>query len=220
MKPKYPLIQTFDKLPEQLPIHPLENALLPGGELPLELSKPKDLAVFFSALKTDQLIGMVQPWRNNPERKVRQIGCAGRIRQYRERKDGRLNVMLTGVCRYKIVEDVRHSDGYILATVDWSGFENDYETEHVEPTVIKGFKENLRNYFNRHNMQVDWEVLNKLPVEQVVNNLVLVVNLDTESKQRLLESPTVSQRLGLFAELLQQKVDPILAPPPSRTIAN
>ena len=103
MKPKYPFIQTFDKLPEQLPIHTLENALLPGGELPLELSDPADLALFLGALKTDQLIGMVQPRRNNPEQRIYQTGCAGRIRQYRERKDGRLNIMLTGVCRYRII---------------------------------------------------------------------------------------------------------------------
>lgn len=220
MKPKYPLIQTFDKLPEQLPIYPLENALLPGGELPLELSRPEDLALFLSALKTDQLIGMVQPRRNDPDWKIYPIGCAGRIRQYRERKDGRLNIMLTGVCRYKIVEAVSHSDGYTIATVNWSDFEDDYETEHVEPTIIEDFRENLRSYFDRHSMQVDWKVLNKLPIEQVVNNLVLVVNLDIDSKQRLLESPTVSQRLGLFTQLLEEKVDPILAPPPESKFVN
>ena len=212
MKPKYPLIQRFDQLPEQLPIYVLENALLPGGELPLELSEPADLALFLSALKTDQLIGMVQPRRNNPEQRTYQTGCAGRIRQYRERKDGRLNIMLTGVCRYRIVEELRHSDGYTLARVDWSGFENDYETENVEPEVIEGFKANLQDYFDRNNMQVDWEVLDKLPIEQVVNNLVLVLNLDIDSKQRLLESPTVSHRLDLFSNLIDRKVVPIRSP--------
>ena len=211
MKPRYPLIQTFDKLPEQLHIDTLENALLPGGELPLELSAPADLALFLHALKTDQLIGMVQPQRNKPEEKTYQIGCAGRIRQYRERKDGRLNIMLTGVCRYKIVEQTPHIDGYTIARVDWSGFENDYETEVVEPEVIEGFKENLRHYFERNSMKVDWEVLDKLPIEQVVNNLVLVLDLDIDSKQRLLESPTVSHRLELFSNLTDKKVVSIRA---------
>ncbi|MEJ2309131.1 MAG: LON peptidase substrate-binding domain-containing protein [Gammaproteobacteria bacterium] len=212
MKPRYPLIQTFDKLPEQLPIYTLENALLPGGELPLELSEPADLALFLSALKTDQLIGMVQPQRNNPQQKTYQTGCAGRIRQYRERKDGRLNVMLTGVCRYRILEELPQRDGYTLARVDWSGFENDYETEAVEPRVIEGFKANLRDYFDRNKMQVDWEVLDKLPIEQLVNNLVLVLNLDIDSKQRLLESPTVSHRLELFSNLIDKKVVSIRSP--------
>lgn len=209
MKPRYPLIQTFDKLPGHLPLYTLENALLPGGELPLELSEPADLALFLAALRTDQLIGMVQPQRNNPERRIYQVGCAGRIRQYRERKDGRLNIMLTGVCRYRIVEVTRHEEGYSLARVDWSDFENDYATEDVESTVIEAFKENLRDYFDRNKMQVDWEVLDKLPIEQLVNNLVLVLDLDIDSKQRLLESPTVSHRLELFSNLIDQKVVPI-----------
>jgi Lon protease-like protein len=220
MKPKSPFIQTFDKLPEQLPIYPLENALLPGGELPLEISEAGALALFLGALKTDQLIGMVQPQRNNPERSIYQIGCAGRIRQYRERKDGRLNIMLTGVCRYKIVEEVHQKYGYTIARVDWSDFDNDYETEDVESKIIEDFKENLRNYFKRHKMQVDWKVLDKLPIEHVVNNLILVINLDIHSKQRLLESPTVTQRLGLFSKLLENKADPILALAPKSKPVN
>jgi len=220
MKPKYPLMQTFDKLPKQIPIYILENALLPGGELPLELSKPDDLALFLRAVKTDQLIGMVQPQHNNPEGGIYQIGCAGRIRQYRERKDGRLNIMLTGVCRYTIFDTILQQDGYTIAKVDWSDFKNDYETEVVELKVIEGFKENLRKYFDQHKMQVDWEVLDKLPIEQVVNNLVLVLNFDLESKQRLLESPTVSKRTELFSNLLEMKEAPIPAPSPKSKFVN
>lgn len=220
MKPKTPFIQAFDKLPEKLPIYQLENALLPGGELPLELSAPDDLALFRYALKTDQLIGMVQPEHTDPKGSIYQIGCAGRIRQYRERKDGKLNIMLTGVCRYRIVEQVRQKDGYTVARVDWTGFENDYETEDVELPIIEDFKETLRVYFDRHNMQVDWKALNKLPIEQVVNNLVLVMNLDIDSKQRLLESPTVTQRLGLFSKLLADKENPILASTPDSKLVN
>jgi len=218
MKPKSPFTQTFDHLPEQLPLYPLENALLPGGELPLEISEPGALALFMKALKTDQLIGMVQPQRNNPEWNTYQTGCAGRIRQYRERKDGRLNVMLTGICRYKIIEKEPQKEGYTLARVDWRDFEHDYQTEDVESTNIESFQATLRHYFDRHNMQVDWEVLDKLPIEQVANNLILVLNLDIDSKQQLLESPTVKQRLALFSKLLENKADPILAPAAKSTM--
>lgn len=213
MKPKYPLTQTFDQLPVQLPLYTLENALLPGGELPLELSKPGDLALFLRALRSDQLIGMVQPRRGSQEPGIYRTGCAGRVRQYRERKDGRINVMLTGVCRYRIVGELRREEGCSMAEVDWRDFENDYETENVEPAVIAGFKKTLRNYFDRHNMQVDWKVLDERPIEEVANNLVLVINLDVDEKQRLLESRTVTQRLGLFSELLENKADPIIVSP-------
>lgn len=210
MKPKSPFTQSYEELPDELPIYPLENALLPGGELPLELSEPNDLAMFFNALKTDQLIGMVQPQNNKQQSSLYKTGCAGRIRQYRERKDGRLNIMLTGICRYKIEEELPLKNGYRIARVDWSVYKNDYETEEVDTLAVNNFKATLRNYFDRHDMQVDWTVLDKLPIEEVVNNLVLVLNLNIESKQRLLESPTVTERLALFSDLLEQKADPIL----------
>lgn len=211
MKPKSPFTQPFEDLPDELPIYPLENALLPGGELPLELSEPNDLAMFIDALRTDQLIGMVQPMENKQDSSIYQTGCAGRIRQYRERKDGRLNVMLTGICRYKIDEELPGKNGYRIARVDWSRYEHDYQTEEVEARVVDAFRATLRSYFDRHAMQVDWAVLDKLHIEEVVNNLVLVLNLDIESKQRLLEAPTVSERLTLFSELLDQKAGPIRA---------
>lgn len=211
MKPKSPFTQPFEALPDKLPIYPLENALLPGGELPLELSEPNDLAMFLDALKTDQLIGMVQPKDDKQQSSVYKTGCAGRIRQYRERKDGRLNVMLTGICRYKIAEELPLKNGYRIARVDWSLYKNDYVSEEVDTLVINKFKAALRNYFDRHNMQVDWKMLDKLHIEEVANNLVLVMNLDIENKQRLLESSTVTERLVLFSELLAQKADPILA---------
>jgi Lon protease-like protein len=220
MKPRYPLIQPFDRLPRKIPICTLENALLPGGELPLEFSKPDELALFIGALRSDQLVGMVQPRRNSPGDDLHRIGCAGRIRQYRERKDGRLNIMLTGVCRYRIVDEARDADGYLLATVDWSGFEGDYLTEEVGAGRIAGFKETLRSYFDRHNMQVDWNILDQLPIEQVVNNLVLVINLDIDSKQQLLEAPTVAQRVELFSKMLTAKADPILAPSADGALVN
>ncbi len=78
----------------------------------------------------------------------------------------------------------------------------------------------LRRYFDRFGMQVDWKVLQELPLEQVVNNLVLAVNLDVDSKQQLLEAATVSRRLEVFSELLNEKADPIRVPSPNRELAN
>ncbi len=210
MKPKYPFTHAFEALPAELPLYPLENALLPGGELPLELSAQADLALFFHALKTDQMIGMIQPQANNPEGDIYCVGCAGRIRQYRERKDGRLNVMLTGVCRYKVIEELPVRDGFRIARVDWSDYPQDYETEDVDAQKVDHFKSTLRNYFDKHNMQVDWNVLDKLPIEEVVNNLVLVMSLDIDSKQQLLESLTVADRLALFVEILEKVPNPFI----------
>lgn len=209
MKPKFPLTQPFDQLPEKIPLYLLENALLPGGELPLEMSDPAELALFFNALRTDQLVGMIQPKANDPDNTIYKVGCAGRIRQYRERKDGRINVMLTGVCRYRILEEIPSSQGYRQVVPRWAGFEQDYETPDVAPEITTNFMTSLRDYFQRHQMQVDWNSLNKAHIEEVVNNLVLVMNFSTDIKQQLLESSTIHDRIDLFTELLQQKETPI-----------
>jgi uncharacterized protein len=209
MKPKSPFTQPYENLPKELPIYPLENALLPGGELPLTIDEANYLAMFLDVLKTDQLIGMVQPQDNNPDNDIYQTGCAGRIRQYRERTDGKLNIMLTGICRYKIIKELPMKNGYRRVMADWSDFEQDYQTEEVAAQKIDHFKASLRNYFDRHMMQVDWKVLDELPIEQVVNNLVLILNLSIDSKQRLLESPTVVDRLQLFSQLLEEIPAPI-----------
>ena len=213
MKPKYPLTQPFEKLPQELPIYPLENALLPGGELPLEIAEPSHLSLFFDALKSDQLVGMIQPIGNGngngPGSDIYQTGCAGRIRQYRERKDGRINVMLTGVCRYRVVEELPSKDGYRRIIADWSDFKQDYETPDVADEKINLFMTKLRDYFERHKMQIDWDALNKLHIEDVVNNLVLVLNFSVSDKQSLLESPTIEDRMELFSDLMQAKSTPI-----------
>ncbi|MCG8052035.1 MAG: LON peptidase substrate-binding domain-containing protein [Candidatus Thiodiazotropha endolucinida] len=185
----------------------------------MEISKPDELLLFFKALKSDQLIGIVQP-REQADLKTYQVGCAGRIRQYRERKDGRLNVMLTGVCRFRIIEELHQSDSGEMARVNWRDFANDYLNEEVEKSLADQFKQQLRLYFDRHNMQVDWKVLSENPIEQVVNNLVLVVNLDVNSKQLLLESPTVTERLKVFTQLLEEKEDPTVITPQHSGVLN
>ena len=68
-------------------------------------------------------------------------------------------------------------------------------------------------------MQVDWKVLDKLQIEEVVNNLVLILNLSVASKQQLLEAPTLLYRLALFSELLGVKQAPIVgSQPPARRV--
>lgn len=207
-------MQSFERLPAELPVHVTVNALLPGGELPLEFSSAEDLALFFAALRSDQLVGMMLPQQDGAEAGLYPIGCAGRIRQYRERKDGKLNIMLTGLCRFRMVEDISAARDYRAARVDWQDFRQDYAVATLDDATVDGFKATLRSYFERHNMQVDWPVLDKLPIEQVVNNLALLINLTLAGKQALLDAPTVADRLALFARLLDEKADPILAPAP------
>src|SRR5690606_8321318 len=122
-------------LPDRLPIFPLGGALLlPRAHLPLNIFEPRYLAMFNDALASDRLIGMVQPdseealaLQDVPTARpsVYEIGCAGRITAFAETDDGRMLVTLTGVARFRIVEEHPTVMPYRLCTVDFSPFEND-----------------------------------------------------------------------------------------------
>ena len=83
-------------LPNEIPIFPLTGALLlPKGILPLNIFEPRYLAMVDHALKTDRLIGMVQP-KEYGQHALYDIGCAGRIVGFEETDDGRYLINLKG----------------------------------------------------------------------------------------------------------------------------
>src|SRR5919106_6570497 len=101
-------------LPTRFPIFPLPGAiLLPGGNLPLNIFEPRYLQMTRDAMRTDRVIGMVQPNGGSTEcPRLFAVGCAGRITSFAETEDGRYLITLTGVCRYDLVEELRVSTPY------------------------------------------------------------------------------------------------------------
>ena len=98
-------------LPDVIPVFPLTGALLlPRSRLPLHLFEPRYLAMLDDALKTPgRLIGMVQPsmapGRKDPDG-LQTIGCVGRVTQMSETEDGRYMITLTGISRFRVLEEV------------------------------------------------------------------------------------------------------------------
>ena len=103
-----PFMPGFDQLPETLPIFPLSDAVvMPGSELPLNIFEPRYLNMVSDALSTHRMIGMIQPDPDaRDEDGLCRTGCAGRITQYRETSDGRIEMVLSGVCRFDLGEEL------------------------------------------------------------------------------------------------------------------
>ena len=107
----------YEDLPPEIAVFPLSGALLlPGGKLPLNIFEPRYLAMISDALAGHRMIGMVQPVQpggfagdgmpsEDGRPKVHRVGCAGRITNFNETEDGRLMLVLSGVCRFDIVRD-------------------------------------------------------------------------------------------------------------------
>ena len=198
-------MQQFEQLPDTLPVFPLTNAVvMPGGHLPLNIFEPRYLNMLQDAMERHRLIGMIQPRDESPNPDLYSVGCAARITRYEETNDGRLEVSLTGLCRFEIKEELVTTRGYRLIVPDWSKFAMDYE-EQAEPDLVtqRSFINVLRSYFNQTDMTLDWKVMEKLDGESLLNALFYFLNLSNEDKQMLIEIDTVEQRIKAITAILE-----------------
>src|SRR5487761_2729011 len=118
-----------EDLPGTLPVFPLTGALLlPRGELPLNVFEPRYLAMVDAALSGNRLIGMVQPTEHEDatlKPKLSAIGCAGRITSYRETGDGRYLITLTGICRFRVADELHAATPFRQVRADFGAYAGD-----------------------------------------------------------------------------------------------
>ncbi len=198
-------IAPYNQLPRTLPIFPLPGAIvMPGSELPLNIFEPRYLNMVCDALSTHRMIGMIQPDPNARDVNVLcHTGCAGRITQYRETNEGRIEMVLSGVCRYDIGEELPTTRGYRLIVPHWSRFSGDY-TNHEDQ--LRGEHDQLirtlKRYFDVKGLQADWSMLERLSTVKLMNTLSMALPISEHDKQVLLETVEPAQRLHTFTSLL------------------
>jgi len=201
-----PFLPKFADLPDELPIFPLAAAvLMPGVQLPLNIFEPRYLSMVMDALATDHLIGMVQPLSGNafdeiPE--IHRVGCAGRITSYTEIGDGRIVLVLTGVCRYDVRGELDLRRGYRRVAPGWERFALDFHEGDSGLTNRKSFLESLRAYVDLRAVEIPWEDIEKLADADLVNLLCAHLPLEAEDKQALIETPNLTDRAELLRGLM------------------
>lgn len=205
MKPQSPFIQRFEELPNTLRVFPLSNAvLLPRGHLPLNIFEPRYLNMVRDSMQSNQLIGMIQPGQSESQSELFKVGCAGRITRYEEKSDGRIELVLTGVCRFEVDEELPTTRGYRLIVANWSKYETDFEAS-LPPSAgaSLAFKSVLRTYLSKKKIDADWQVLDSLAIEDLANSLLSFLPLSAEDKQMLLEADNFANRLTFFTAILE-----------------
>jgi len=205
MKKLSPFMQSYDQLPETLPVFPLANAVvLPGGNLPLNIFETRYLNMLQDAMESHHLIGMIQPRDDSSKPDLFQVGCAGRITRYDETYDGRLEIVLSGLCRFRVAEELSTTRGYRLVKPDWSDFASDFaEVSEPEDLDKSEFNTALKAYLDHNEMQADWKMMEKLSSEELTNSLVSILPLSDADKQMLIETDTLAHRLRAFTAILE-----------------
>ncbi len=192
-------------LPENIPVFPLPGALLlPRGQMPLNIFEPRYLAMIDDSLRDGhRLIGMIQPdpAHPGPEDKPNlfTIGCVGRITQLAETGDGRYVMHLTGVSRFRIVQELDVLTAYRQCQVTYAPFADDFVARKGENEVDRdAVLVALTAFLKANNLKTDWGGVESAPNEALVNALAMMSPYGVAEKQALLEAPN----LKLRAEIL------------------
>jgi Lon protease-like protein len=205
-----PFVSPFESLPNTLPIFPLPGAILmPQSELPLNIFEPRYINMINDALGDHRMIGMIQPDPNEKgEGAVYLTGCAGRITQFRETSDGRYELVLSGVCRFDLVEELATTRGYRLIVPDWSRFACDYvDNEEQLQGEQQRLMTTLEHYLESRELEADLPMFRRMPVEKLIDALTMALPFTEQEKQMLLETVEPEQRLANFITLIYDDIE-------------
>jgi Lon protease-like protein len=188
-----------EDLPAVIPVFPLPAALLlPRAEMPLNIFEPRYLAMVDAALAGERVIGMIQPdekagaCARGPN--LCAIGCAGRLTSFAETGDNRYVITLTGIARFRIVEEVPAVTAYRLCRVTAAPFVADFSAGGDDTVDRRAVLATFRAYLDAHKLEADWESVERTPNETLVNALAMMAPFGPAEKQALLEAPDLRTR--------------------------
>ena len=195
-------------LPDTIPVFPLPGALLlPRARLPLHIFEPRYLAMLDDTLKTQhRLIGMIQPYETlgSTGSRLHRIGCAGRLGGFSETEDGRYMITLSGISRFRVLEEIEGFTPYRRCKVSWDGFARDLGPVEKDSGFDRDrFFDLLGRYFEDQSLKTDWESLQEAEDELLINSLSMLCPFEPEDKQALLEAPSLSTRRETLVTLIE-----------------
>ena len=203
---QHPFDLAFEELPSALPVFPLPGALLlPRGHLPLNIFEPRYLCMVQDALAGSRLIGMIQPREGADDpggAPIYDVGCAGQIAAFNETDDGRYLITLRGLLRFAVERELEPKDGYRRVEPGFARFAGDLEAESIELDRDRLF-EALRRFFDEHQLSVDWEAVDRLESESLVNTMAMLCPFDPPEKQALLEADDLAARAAALLAVLE-----------------
>ena len=187
----------------RLPLFPLPSVVLfPGGLLPLHIFEPRYRAMTADALEGDRLIGMVllRPgWEADYEGRppVFPMGCSGVIVHSARLEDGRYNIVLRGLDRFRVVSE-DHTRAYRLGTVE---VVLDPPQDQDARIRLSGLRSRLAGLLGASYT----ELLSSMPDADLVHTVAQALDLEPLEKQALLERDTLCARAESLVDLLEMK---------------
>ena len=186
--------------PDLIPIFPLSGVIyFPKTNLPLNIFEQRYLDLINDAYNKDKLMGMVQTKRESNS--VYKVGCLGKINDYHKSKDGRILINLTGITRFKIVEEIKNQKLYREFKVDYEMFKGD-TTDIKEKVESSHLIEKAKIFFKRNGLLLNWKEFEKLNQNQKINTLAMIAPITNEEKQKLLEVVSLKEMIDILDKII------------------
>ena len=199
----------IDNLPNQIPVFPLSNFIIfPKTTVPLNIFEPRYIDMINDSMKSNKLIGMIQPKSLNNKKdqpELHHVGCVGKITSFRETEDGRYLIELKGIVRFKLIKELETITKYRILQVSYESYIHDLENvkEDLKFSDLELIFKDLKSLFEKKGFIINWKALEKQSLDETINALAMASPFSLEEKQVLLEAQNLDMRRIKIAEILK-----------------
>ena len=195
-------------LPSKIPVFPLSNFIIfPKTTVPLNIFEPRYLDMINDSMKSNKLIGMIQPKTSDNDKLVPQlydVGCLGKITSFRETNDGRYLIELKGLIRFQNIKEINTDHKYRVLEVNFENFINDLndKKEDLSFTDLELIFKDLKSLFEKRGFIINWKALESQSLDETINALAMASPFSLEEKQVLLEAENLNIRKDKISQIL------------------
>ena len=191
-------MEKYKKLPKIISVFPLSNfVIFPNTSVPLNIFEPRYIEMIDNSMKTDRIIGMIQPKKQKGDvPQLYNVGCAGKITNFNETEDGRYLIVINGISRFKILKEINNNKPYRECEISFDEYIEDTKKNYneIKFTDLELIFKNLKTLFKKKGYLINWKELEKQSLDQTLNALVMASPFSLEEKQALLETININKR--------------------------
>ena len=196
-------------LPNKIPVFPLSNFIIfPKTSVPLNIFEPRYIDMINDSMKSNKLIGMIQPKSSNIKSNIpilHNVGCLGKITSFIETDDGRFLIELKGLIRFEAIKEIKSNKKYRVLEVNYKKFFEDLNNkkEELKFSDLELIFKDLKSLFEKKGFIINWKALEKQSLDETINALAMASPFSLEEKQILLETINLDIRKNKISEILK-----------------
>ena len=198
-------MKKIENLSKKISVFPLSNFIIfPNTSVPLNIFEPRYIKMIDDSMKSNGIIGVVQPRNKKEIPELYSTGCVGRITNFNETDDGRYLIIIRGISRFKILSEIDNDKPYRECEVNFDEYSKDIIENYneIKFSDLELIFKNLKSLFKKKGYIINWKDLEKQSLDQTINTLAMASPFSLEEKQILLETIDINNRKTELEKIL------------------